>query len=337
MSILVDVAYAGRIAYLVKNHRVKNRNPYLANFSCPVCGDGERSSRSTRGYIYTRNNGLRYYCHNCSYGCRLGGLLEFLNRNLYMEYKMEVWREGNEADVQPTAGTTENAVSEKCDIFRTGMISLGGFDEGHPAVTYVLGRHVPRQRLDDLYYVPHDANFNIGDVRYRGDVDRVVIPIRNATGGLVGITCRDLTGTSRLRYRMLRLCDEPMIYGLDRVGPGTVWVLEGPFDAMMFDNGVSPCGANLDQVNGVMSRTRQVRVYDNQPRNRELLKLMRRSIDEGVRVVVWPEETRGKDPGEMAMNGDDPVELCRIHSYRGNRALLEFLRWKKIDSPYEKR
>ena len=217
------------------------------------------------------------------------------------------------------------------------MIPLGGFDEGHPAVTYVLGRHVPRQRLDDLYYVPHDANFNIGDVRYRGDVDRVVIPIRNATGGLVGITCRDLTGTSRLRYRMLRLCDEPMIYGLDRVGPGTVWVLEGPFDAMMFDNGVSPCGANLDQVNGVMSRTRQVRVYDNQPRNRELLKLMRRSIDEGVRVVVWPEETRGKDPGEMAMNGDDPVEVCRIHSYRGNRALLEFLRWKKIDNPYEKR
>ena len=128
-----------------------------------------------------------------------------------------------------------------------------------------------------------------------------------------------------------------MIYGLDRVGPGTVWVLEGPFDAMMFDNGVSPCGTNLDQVNGVMSRDRQVRVYDNQPRNRELLKLMRRSINEGVRVVVWPEETRGKDPGEMAMNGVDPVELCRIHSYRGNRALLEFLRWKKIDNPYEKR
>ena len=89
----------------------------------------------------------------------------------------------------------------------------------HRAVEYLSKRRIPRDRWSDLYYCEDMRVFEKLNPAYKGRLRpdaRIVIPYRNARGDLTGVNGRDL-GTSSLRYVAVRLSDDPMVYGLDRV------------------------------------------------------------------------------------------------------------------------
>jgi len=74
-------------------------------------------------------------------------------------------------------------------------------------------------------------------------------------------------------------------------------------------------------------------VFDNEPRNKEIVKMIRNAIDLNHNVVIWPNTIIGKDINEMVLNGNSPGEIEKIistNTFKGIEAQLKFNMWKKI-------
>ena len=80
--------------------------------------------------------------------------------------------------------------------------------------------------------------------------------------------------------------DAPKIYGLDNVRrDAPVFVTEGPFDSTFIRNAIAMCGSDADVDRWGISDP--VWIYDNEPRNREILSRIERTINSGAKVVIW--------------------------------------------------
>ena len=81
--------------------------------------------------------------------------------------------------------------------------------------------------------------------------------------------------------------DAPKIYGLDNIRrDAPVYVTEGPFDSTFIRNSIAMCGADADVDRWGISNP--VYIYDNEPRNREIVNRISKTIDRGYQVVIWP-------------------------------------------------
>jgi hypothetical protein len=75
-----------------------------------------------------------------------------------------------------------------------------------------------------------------------------------------------------------------------------------------------------------------VLVYDNEPRNKDIVKQIEKSIDIGYKVCLFPESVRGKDINEMIQNGLTSNEIESIidnNTFSGLTAKLKFTHWKR--------
>ena len=123
--------------------------------------------------------------------------------------------------------------------------------------------------------------------------------------------------------------DAPKIYGLDDITTeDTVYVTEGPFDSTFVPNSIAMCGADADISKWGISNP--VWIYDNEPRNREIVTRIQRTIDSGGRLVIWPENIDDKDINDMVMSGLDVQSVIKSNTYSGLEAKLKFTNWKKI-------
>ena len=120
--------------------------------------------------------------------------------------------------------------------------------------------------------------------------------------------------------------DAPKIFGLDRVNPNeTVYVTEGPIDSIFVSNGIAMCGADVD-VSSLDYRL--VFVFDNEPRNREIVNRIERTIDQGHQVVIFPKSIKEKDLNDMVNAGHDVQHLVECNTYQGLEAKLKLSDWK---------
>jgi hypothetical protein len=87
------------------------------------------------------------------------------------------------------------------------------------------------------------------------------------------------------------------------------------------------CGADADVSNWGISNP--VWIYDNEPRNREIVNRIGRTIDSGDSVVIWPSNIREKDLNDMVLAGHKIQELVESNIYSGLQAKLKFTTWKK--------
>ena len=55
-------------------------------------------------------------------------------------------------------------------------------------------------------------------------------------------------------------------------------------------------------------------IFDNEPRNKEIIKRMYKVVDENYNVVIWPEDLQLKDVNEMIMSGKTKSEVDNIIS-----------------------
>ena len=77
-----------------------------------------------------------------------------------------------------------------------------------------------------------------------------------------------------------------------------------------------------------------VLIPDNEPRNREVVKQIRKYIEEDYAVVLWPEYVKEKDINDMIKTGKTRRQIKTIideHTYKGVRANLEFSKWSKTN------
>jgi len=104
-----------------------------------------------------------------------------------------------------------------------------------PGYDYLVGRGVPARRLDEL-----TALF---DLRFDEQEQRVVFPVREG-GRELGYTARAIDARQRKRWLSYPVegGHKTTIYEADRVqaGGNTLFVVEGPFDALMVTAAIEP-------------------------------------------------------------------------------------------------
>ena len=104
-----------------------------------------------------------------------------------------------------------------------------------PGYDYLVGRGVPAEQLDELI-----ARF---DLRFDEQERRVVFPVREG-GRDLGYTARAIDARQRKRWLSYPVAGghKTTIYEADRVqaGGNTLFVVEGPFDALMVTAAITP-------------------------------------------------------------------------------------------------
>ena len=66
------------------------------------------------------------------------------------------------------------------------------------------------------------------------------------------------------------------------------YCVEGPIDSLFLENAWAMSGADVS-----LGSENTVYVYDNEPRNAEIMKRVERDIKRGRKVVIWPERMSG--------------------------------------------
>ena len=146
---------------------------------------------------------------------------------------------------------------------------------------------------------------------------------------LVGFQGRAI-GPNKVKYITVMLNDDaPKIYGLDKIQKNkVVYITEGPFDSDFISNSIALCGADGDV--GKWGIDDCVWIYDNEPRNTEILSRVSRVIGMGQKVVIWPSSIKEKDINDMVLSGLNVQSVIESNTYSGLEAKLKFTTWKKI-------
>jgi len=328
----VDSKYIGLVSSrLQKFKQVKNN---LYNFRCPYCGDSQKHKNKARGYIYQLKNDHNYKCHNCGMSKSFTNFLKDLDQTLYDSYVMERYKQGITGKNSNTPDPTFNFQKP---IFKNlkqfDLPTIEELNNEHPAKVYLKNRKIPDKFLKQLYYCEHFKEWT-NQQRYTfesidRDEPRIIIPLINH-GEIIGFQGRSLNKYSKIKYITIILDEnQPKIYGMDNVKrEKTIYVTEGPLDSLFVCNSIAMCGADADISKWGIDNF--VRVYDNEPRNTEIVSRYATSISRGERIVIWPISIKQKDINDMILAGLDVQSVIESNTYSGLEAQLKFNTWKKI-------
>ena len=123
--------------------------------------------------------------------------------------------------------------------------------------------------------------------------------------------------------------EAPKIYGLDSINEKLpIYVVEGPFDSTFVSNSVALCGSDGDVR--CIEGSDIIFVYDNEPRNREIVNRIDKCISRGESVIIWPNGIIEKDINDMVLAGHDIMNVLKSNTYSGLEAKVKFNNWKKI-------
>ena len=127
---------------------------------------------------------------------------------------------------------------------------------------------------------------------------------------------------------------DKLVYGMDKVDTNKlVKIVEGEFDSMFLFNCVASGDSSLMQTAEMIQSENKVLIFDNEPRNKEIVSLQADAIKLGHNVVIWPNEIEEKDINDMVKSGISPDEIEKIissNTFTGLRAQMKFISWKKI-------
>lgn len=333
MSVSVDRKYLLLVSSNLE--RFTQKNVDLFNFRCPICGDSEKSKIKSRGYIYRKGDDYFYTCKNCGAGHNFYNFLEIVNPSLLSEYKMESFKENRFGNRQYYKPKVEEYKPKSVPKFNIPTIK--SLSDEHFAKKYVMGRKIPEKYYDDLFYADDFKSFveslNLDqEFTFKEDDKRLIIPFYNSKKEITYLQGRALSSDNKIRYITITIDKRyPKIFGLDRLNQNKkIYVFEGPIDSMFIENSIATADANLtksDVVNG-----NKVLVFDNQPRNKQLAKIIKDSIDDNHKVCLLP-ETDGKDINEMILSGMQPEQIKEMidkHTFEGLSAQMEYTRWRKV-------
>jgi DNA primase len=151
-----------------------------------------------------------------------------------------------------------------------------------------------------------------GTFKEKYEHPRLIIPFFDVTGKLFAFQGRAF-GKEQPKYITIKLDESKQkVYGLERVNyQKHIYIVEGPLDSLFLDNCLAAGGADLTLR---VSSDQVTYIFDNEPRNKEIIKRMYAVVEKDYNVVVWPNDVQLKDVNEMIMNGMKISELKDIIS-----------------------
>ena len=282
--------------------------------------------------MFKIKNNFTYKCHNCGVGRSLANFLKDQDTHLYDQYIMEKFKEGSTG--KGTATPNPKLIFSKPKFVKKDidLEKISELNNSHPARVYLEQRGI--KDLDYFYYCSKFKEWTNNRKRtfdtLRQDSPRIIIPFKDKDGNLFGYQGRSLAPKAKLRYITIMLDeDQPKIFGLDRVKTDEpIYIVEGPFDSIFIKNSVAMAGSDADIR--TFGWSNHIWVFDNEPRNREIVARISKSIDRGDKVIIWPKNIQQKDINDMHLAGHDVQTLVESNVYQGLTATLKFNDWKKV-------
>lgn len=348
---------------------IKQRDD-LYNGRCPICGDSHKNSTIKRFYIYkdVKDTVLKVFCHNCAGTNELTSGVWVSNfvkkvpqfKHLYERYKSEL-SAANSKDTKFQINTLNNELNSIISkqkiashintpkmpykavypvelvpgIYRaTEFIEL---NRTHCVSEMVDRRKLPTDRIyvTDAFKESSSPYFKDNVKNLWNNTPALIIPMFEVVDGiqvLKGWQARFIS--DNFRFLTLKFEGYTKNFGLeqfDKTKPG--WIVEAPLDSLHLNNAIASMDANLMSVNGYIDDKLHTFVYDNQPRNKEVVFALKRCIEAGKKVVVFDKNIMYKDINDCIRGGWSEVELekyLRNHTYSGDIAMDKWYEWKLI-------
>jgi transcription elongation factor Elf1 len=358
MSVYVDRKFLGFVSSKLEQYKQKQTDLY--NFRCPYCGDSQKNKLKARGYVYRKSNDYFFICHNCGKSTTFAKFLEYVDGTSYKQYILERYSTGEtgygsnvkkpdfeqlkgnayarfQSSLNESRGDSEESQSVERTWRAFTHYNIEQLPPEHYARDYIQKRKIPEKYWNEIFFVPKFREFlEIEFPQHSKDEvpndDRIVLFYTNEKGEITNVAGRALS-ESKVRYCTVKVSDEKKLFGLHRVRKQErIYVLEGQFDSYFVENSIASGDSNLGGVAAVLSELDVVLVYDNEPRNKDIVKQIEKSIHNGYKICLFPESVKGKDVNEMIQNGLTAEEIKSIidnNTFSGLQAKLEFVRWKR--------
>ena len=331
---LVDTKYISLVSARLQKFSKKSRGLY--NFRCPYCGDSSKYKNKARGFLYPIKNDYNFKCHNCGMTRSFTYFLKDRDRPLYDEYVMERYKEGltGKGTVTPEPKFTFSQPKFRKKDICDELAKISELNTTHRAKKYLVNRGITEDTLSKFYYCPDFKKWTNKHKKIFSDTehddDRIIIPLRDTEGNLFGYQGRSLDPTSKMRYITVMLDeDAPKLYGLENINTQKpIYILEGPFDSLFVENSVAMCGSDVDIRSFGWSN--YIWVFDNEPRNREIVSRIERCINRGDKVIIWPSHIQEKDVNEMILAKYDICTILEGSTHSELTAKLKLNLWKKV-------
>jgi len=321
---IIDSKYVNLVSSrLQKFKRVKTN---LYNFRCPICGDSKKHKNKARGYIYSHKADMNFKCHNCGASSSLSNFIKTLDPVLYKQYIFEKFKDRNTGKgsvyEEPKFDFKKPVFKKKLDLPRASEVEI--------ANNYLLKRGLDPTKFYFTDKFREWVNTKKKTFDYiKKDESRIIIPMYDENKTLIGFQGRSL-GPNSVKYITVMLNEEaPKIYGLDNIKTEKpIYIIEGPFDSSLIENSVAMCGSDIDIR--TFGWSDYIWVFDNEPRNREIVNRISKTIDRGDKVIIWPDFIEEKDINDMVQRGHNVSDVLKSCTYSGLEAKVKFNIWKKV-------
>lgn len=345
-----DLTWMNKISFKLELFTRKSHSSHVYACRCPICGDSKKKKRLTRCYFYEKDHGLFVQCKNCGYSRTFWNFMVDVFPNDFQEYKRDQLKQSIEL-LKPN--TSQSLQSKTIDEFRndrkeslkvikteeflTDCVSLDKLDPTHPCIQYLESRHIPKEiAYSRLLYTDHFKRIarelsceELPDTF--PDDGRLVIPFFSEDGSSIEMMQgRTLNPKCSMRYVTIKTNSNiDKIYGKDSIDrTKTVYCVEGPLDSLFIPNCLATCDSSLLRANA------DVYIYDNEPRNEEIVKLMSKTIDLGKSLVIWPLSPDSKldinDMITLGLSQSDIMTIIQNNTFNGLKARLKFSEWRKV-------
>ena len=354
--------YIDRRYLLTISHRLRNfkeKRPNLFNCSCPLCGDSQINDLKARGYFYESKNSLRYKCWNCGLNLSFSWFLKTIDPPKYKEYVLEKFQNRNKKFTLAKEFVSRVTSEEEHPTDTIGnsnyLININDLPDNHYAKEYVKNRKIPENRWSEIHYTNDFKTYMDNTYPHHGknlkeDDPRLIWFLTNLHGKMTHVCGRALAAeNNKLRYIKIRVAgndNEQKIFGFDHIQHlDPLYVVEGEIDSMFLNNAVAPGDSSLElAANALWERFKPwakhdiqpmgiVLVFDNQPRNKQIVRQMREAIKNKHQIVIWPKNMQGgKDINEMILSGYSSTQIEEIlmnNIFSGPLAELKFNDWSK--------
>ena len=337
MSMITDSKFLGLLS--PKLDRFKQVRDHLWNFRCPLCGDSRRNKSKARGYVYRKKSDLFYKCHNCGSGLSIGNLIKEIDPTLHKHYIMERYKAG-ETGKRKTKEPEFKFEPPKFKPKKTTILlpSIGSLPKEHYARVYYEAREIPNHFMDKIFYAEDFKKWaqSVCQVDYStlmSGEPRLVIPFFDRDNKLIGAQGRALR-ESKIRYVTIKVHeDAPKVFGLERWNSDQhTYLVEGPIDSLFLPNCLAVAGADMSDL-GILNKDKTTLIFDNEPRNFQIVRSMIKSLQDGWKVVIWPNSIACKDINDMVLTSIKDARLVEIinrNTYSGQRGEWEVHSWKKV-------
>ena len=327
----------------------KWKNDNTLNHRCPYCGDSSKNQYKARGYHFAVEQSFIYKCHNCG---KSTSSVNFLKDNfpvIHKEYIKEWLKESGKSPKRQQKMPSSSAFKftpnpdllnknvETMSVENLRAVCHGAYDR-IVSREYLQNRKIPDDVIKKLWYVDNAQVLSHLHSKYServlGSDPRVILPFVSENGELLGLTGRAIN-ESPLRYLTMRFQDDvPLIFNYENVDKSkAIYVTEGPIDSLFLPNSIAVAGSDFKKIDDSIKEN-AILIYDNEPRNTEILKKLDEVIDLGWSVCLWSDKRVSglKDINDMIQSGlttSDITDIITSNTYNGLSAKLKFKEYKK--------